>query len=177
MTEPSPVPVNLTTAQRIGHRVALEDLSDPRVCGAHAVWRQRKGQRLFPARSELVPKQIAPYLRNVMLIAMNRDQSDFEFRVVGDAAVVAYGRNFQGMTRDELNVLEPGFGDVIKKVCAWVCRRREPLAVKGIVASGVASAYHHEGIFLPLGECELSVDHVLFVGSYIPMDASDLVEL
>ncbi len=166
--------MNPATARRIGHRVAIEKLSDPIVCGAHRIWCERKGTRPFPARHELVPKPMAAYLRNAMLIAMAVDQSDFEFRIVGNAAVVAYGRNFQGMSHQELNAMEPGFGDVIKKVCDWVCRRREPLAVKGIVERDITSSYHPEGIFLPLGERVSCVTHILFVGGYIPLTAEDL---
>jgi hypothetical protein len=170
MSDQHRVPVNPTTAQRIGSRVALSELSNPIVCAALELWREKKGSRAFPSRLEIVPKPIARILRNVMLIAMIEDQRDFEFRVVGDAARLVYGQNFQGMRQAGLNTLEPGFGDVIRKVCDSICRRRKPIGVKGIVEQADSFVQRHEGVFLPLGDCEERVDHVLFVGGYVPVD-------
>lgn len=165
------VPVNPATAERIGRPTPLESLSDPIVCKALRIWDERRGGRLFPARADLVPKPIAPFLCNVMLIAIL--PGDFEFRIVGDAAVVAYGQNFQGLHQGELNALEAGFGDVIRRVCDSICRRRAPLGVKGIVARGPSFIDRHEGVFLPLGERPERVDHILFVAGYCPLDVAD----
>jgi len=171
------VPVNPETARRIGSRVPLSELTHPVVCAALALWNKRRGPRAFPSRTEIVPKSIASILRNVMLIGIVEDQSDFEFRIVGDAAVVVYGLNFQGMRRDQLNALESGFGDVIQRVCDSICRSREPIGVNGVVEHTEISVHHHQGIFLPLGNSEFKVDHVLFVGGYVPMDISELIDL
>jgi hypothetical protein len=176
MSDQPRVPINPATAARIGAPVALSELSDPVVRMVLALWREKKGRRDFPSRDDIVPKPIARILRNVMLIAIIEGQTDFEFRIVGDAAFLIYGQNFQGMRRAQLNALESGFGDVIGRVCDSICRRREPIGVKGIVENGETSILRHEGVFLPLGSSDDYVDHVLFVGGYMPMSSSDLIE-
>jgi len=169
------VTVNPTTARQIGQPIALSELSDKTVLRGLALWEQLRAGRAFPTRAELVPKPIAPILRNVMLIALL--ENDLQFRIVGDAAVVAYAQNFQGMRRNELNTLQAGFGDVIMRVCNSVCSRRAPLAVKGIVARDQYEADHHEGVFLPLGNSTKTVDHILFVAGYSPLPPVHLANI
>ena len=169
------VPVNPSTAARIGRAIPVSELSNPTVCAALHAWQEKAGERPFPSKSEMVPKAVAPFLRSVMLIELLPDD-DFQFRVVGDTAVVAYGYSFQGMNRGQLNTMEPGFGDVIDKVCRSIRTRHQPIGVRGVVMRAESSADEHEGIFLPLGEEEV-VSHVLFVGSYRGLDASELVKL
>ena len=174
MSDVPRVPINPTTAKRIGAPIPLARLTNPTVRDALMLWHAKKGSRPFPSRGEMVPKPIASILRNVMLISILEGERDFEFRIVGDAAVVVYGQNFQGMRHAQLNALEPGFGDVIYRICDAVCRRREPIAVEGLIERGDLSAHNHQGVFLPLGDLESRVDHVLFVGGYTPISIYDV---
>ncbi len=93
---------------------------------------------------------------------------------MGDAAVVAWGRSFRGMGRRELNALQPGVGDVVARVCRWIVREQEPLVMRGVLRKDVIDARRQETLFLPLGEVDGVVDHVLSVGIYVPQSLSDL---
>lgn len=94
--------------------------------------------------------------------------TDFEIRVMGDAAVCAYGASYQGMRTSEVNQLRPGMGDVVANVCAAVSNRRSPLAFKGRLSTSDCEMIHQEIVFLPLGPIDTLVDHILSIGDYSP---------
>jgi hypothetical protein len=109
---------------------------------------------------------MASYLRNVTLYAVSASEEDFEYRIMGDAAVLAWGRSFAGMKRLDLNLLHPGMGDVIWNVCRSVVRHRQPLVLRGRLWKGEHDVTRQETIFLPLGPDDNTVSFVLSVGSY-----------
>jgi hypothetical protein len=154
------------TVDSTGRRIAIEDIASPVLKDCLALWTQRRGERKFPSREAIRPRDMAPYLRNVTLYAIAEGGDDFEYKIMGDAAVVAWGHSFMGMKREDLNRLQPGMGDVVWKVCRSVVKRRQPLVLRGQLWHGDYDVTRQETIFLPLGPDDQSVGHVLSVGSY-----------
>ena len=153
------------TANRVGKRVPLNEIGNETIRFAIELWNKARAGRIMPSKAELGPRQLSSFLRNITLFKIFGDCEDFEYRIVGDAAVVAFGYNFNGFRRGTLNELQPGMGDVMFHVCNRVWRTKEPLAVKGWLQREEI-AFFHEAVFLPLGDSHACVDHVLCVGSY-----------
>ena len=159
----SPVIINAETAERVGSPIPLDQITSRRLVAALRVWREQADDEKFPSRAAMTPRCMAPFLANVVLVALYND--DFEFRIVGDAAVVAFGQDFKNMRRATLNAREPGFGDVMARVFKSVAAKGEPLALSGRLVRPESDLDHHQAIFLPLGVDNV-VDHILYVGDY-----------
>jgi hypothetical protein len=154
------------TANRVGKRIALSEIENETIRYAIDLWNRTCADRIMPSKAELGPRELAGFLRSVTLFKIFGECKDFEYRIVGDAAVVAFGYNFKGLRRGTLNELQPGMGDVMFNVCNRVWRTKEPLAVKGWLQRDGTAAFFHEAVFLPLGDDHACVDHVLCVGAY-----------
>lgn len=152
----------------------MEQIESEILRQAHAVWLERCGERRFPARCDIAPRDIAAFLRNVMLYRVIESGNDFEYRIMGDSAVVAWGRSFRGMGRTDLNALQSGMGDVVARVCRWVVRKQEPLVMRGLLRKGAMDSRRQETIFLPLGDEGGAVDYILSVGIYVPQSFDQL---
>lgn len=147
-----------------GSRIEIGEIECSLLKQCLELWLAKRGGRAFPSRNMIRPRDMVPYLRNVTLCAITND--DFEYKIMGDAAVVAWGRSFMGMRREDLNRLQPGMGDVIWKVCQSVIRRRCPLVLRGQLWHGEYDVTRQETIFLPLGPNDELVTYILSVGSY-----------
>lgn len=154
--------------REVGRNVPLSDIESPVVHGAVARWNNLRGDRTFPSRNDLSPRDIAAFLRGSMLYRIIGTAADFEIRVMGDAAVYAYGASYQGMRTSEVNRLRPGMGDIVAHVCATVSMKREPLAFRGRLSASDCEIINQEIVFLPLGPIDTLVDYILSVGDYSP---------
>jgi len=159
----SPVIINATTAERVGSRISLDRVTSQRLLMALRIWKELAGDKKFPSRAAMTPRRMASFLANVVLVALHDD--DFEFRIVGDTAVVAFGQDFKNMRRATLNAREPGFGDVMARVFRSVAAKGEPLALSGRLVRTESDLDRHQALFLPLG-VDTVVDHILYVGDY-----------
>jgi hypothetical protein len=169
--------VTLENAAQVGHRVPMERIENDVLRQAHAIWSDRRGLRRFPARTDIAPRDMAAFLSNVTLFQIADQGEGFAYRIMGDAAVVAWGQSFRGMGRSELNALQPGMGDVVARVCRWVVREQEPLVMRGVLRKGIIDARCQETIFLPLGVDDGTVDHILSVGIYVPQSLEELTTI
>lgn len=166
--------INESTAERVGRIVPLSEIKSPVVLGGLALWNELRGARALPARSEITPRRFAKYLRYITLFAVHEGGNDVEFRIMGDAAVMAFGGSFRGLRREALNRIQPGMGDVMSRLCGHVARTRAPLSVKGWFRQGRGAAFYQEAVFLPLGENEAEVGYVLGIGDYTPAPPQEL---
>jgi hypothetical protein len=151
------------TAEAVGARVALSDIKSPLLRSMLEMWEAKRQARRFPAREDISPRDMAAFLRNVTLYRVTPDGSDFEYRVMGDAAVQAWGHNFSGYDAARLNEIAPGMGDVFQRLCASIARRGEPLALRGMLSKGAHEHLAQESLFVPLGADEQTVSHILSV--------------
>ncbi|MDE2350603.1 MAG: PAS domain-containing protein, partial [Alphaproteobacteria bacterium] len=131
----------------------LQDLLD--------LWTAKKGTRRFPAREDITPRDVKSFLRNVTLFRVKDDGLDFEYRVMGDAVVQAWGQSFVGMDAAKMNAIRKGMGEVIRRICASVAARGEPLVVRGELSRSELEHVGQESLFLPLGPDDATVDYIL----------------
>jgi hypothetical protein len=163
----------LETNPRVCRCIPLGDVDNTVLLHAWKLWDGLKAGKRFPSRSAITPRILKPILRNTTLIKVIDGGADYEYRIVGDAYVMAHGHSFQGMLWSETNKLSPGFGKFIKPIYDRVVREAEPLALRGWIERGGTSTGHvfSEYLYLPLGEG--SVDHILAVAVYLRRDGLD----
>jgi hypothetical protein len=159
------VVVNPQTADRVGRCVAAEDIDHPIVLEALRVWNEQRGDKKYPSKAMMTPRRMKNFLRNTVLIAIVGDKPDYEYRIFGDAVVVAFGHNYTGMRVDALNQLQPGYGEVMERLFKFVQRTASPVFVRGTLTRALANVDEQQAVFLPLGESGM-VDHILYVGGY-----------
>src|SRR5262245_57679551 len=83
--------------QRAGQRIAVEDLRAPIVKSVYAYWQTLKGDRQFPSRQQITPRDMAKLLRNIVLLRVIGESEDFEYRVAGDAHTEAHHYSFSNL--------------------------------------------------------------------------------
>lgn len=138
-----------------------------------ALWREAKGAGRHPPRRAVTPRLLKPILRNTSLLKVIEGGADYEYRIVGDACVMAHGQSFQGKRWSETGEMAPGFHRVIKPFYDRVVRDKEPVAMRGWVErhGAATGAVYCEYVFLPLGE--EGVDHLLNVAVYLHRDGAE----
>jgi hypothetical protein len=138
-------------------------------------WRKLKGERSYPARQDMTPRDLAPLLRNVALIRLIDDGADYEYRIVGDAHVISHGFSMQGLRVSDVDRYSPGYGPVLKSLYDRAVRRRDVYAFRGWMERGEQHKQYiySESVFMPLGPDETTIDHVLNFSVYTPRDSYD----
>jgi hypothetical protein len=133
------------------------------------LWCRLKGELKFPPRSAVTPRLLKPLLRDTALVRVIDGGEDYEYRIVGDAYVVAHGRSAQGKLWSELGKTSAGFKKFVRPVYDRIVQSGEPVATVGwIERSGNSSGHVYcECIYLPLGDQAVGVDHILAFAAYI----------
>jgi hypothetical protein len=157
---------SITDAPRGRQRIALDDIQNPMLRKGLALWERMRGENRFPARAQMSPREMSGLLRNTVLVKVLDNGADFQFRIVGDAIVMAQGASFQGMTMGEIDQALPGYGTMLRDVYTRVYETGEPLAFRGwFERSADKRPFFHESLVLPLGDGQ-TVDHILVIGVY-----------
>ncbi len=122
-------------------------------------WKQLKGARRMPARSEIVPKDIRQCLRYIHIYEVVDQSNDFRARLVGTSV-------FPGLDEDQTGKLvsqhpDPGvqfrFGALLRHVLAT----GEPArSLSHRITGSLLHDLYTEGLWLPLGEADC-VQHIL----------------
>lgn len=140
----------------------LGEMKSARLKAAHAVWEEKRGQRLYPARAALAPRDMVSFLANVTLWRRTYD-GDYEYRIMGDIDAAAYGCSMIGRYVSDLDKSKPGNGKLVKAVLDHVVRTKAPCVSDGWFVTSQGRPVRHEMLFLPLGPDEATVDHILGV--------------
>ncbi len=147
--------------------IAPSEVQNPVTRKGLDLWQRARGARLFPTRAEMPPHDMADMLRNIVLVKVLDGGREFEFRIVGDAMVVAQGCSFRGMNLAQIDDVLPGYGTMLHGIYAQIFHQREALAFRGWFERRADNrAFFHETLVLPLGESEAEVDHILVIGVY-----------
>ena len=156
-------------------RIALDEVDSAVLLQGIAYWRNLAGGRKHPSRSDITPRGLASLLRNTTLLRVIDGGKDYEYRIVGDAYVMAHGLSFQGKRWSQTDKLSPGYHAMIKSTYDRVVRKAEPVAMRGwIERSGrTLELIYSEYVFLPLGIDDKTVDHILVFAVYVPREKPD----
>jgi len=157
-------------------RIGFEEIESPLVRKGLDYWQRLCDGRRFPARADLSPREMGGLLRNIVLMRVLDQGEDFEFRIVGDAHVIAHGFSMQGLKISDVDGFSPGYGSVLKRLYDRVVRKGEPYALRGWLERGETHKQYiyTESAFMPLGQGE-TVDHVFTVSVYVPRDGYEPV--
>lgn len=148
--------------------VSPDSLDSKPVSLAVCYWENLRGGRNFPARTDITPRGMAPFLRNIVLIRVVDGGRDYEYRIVGDACVQAFGLNFRGARLTEVEAAEANYGLATRAAYEHVRTMGRPFALRGWVAPSIPSFFsYHETAFLPFGD-NGTVDHILAASSFTP---------
>jgi hypothetical protein len=148
----------------------LAELDNPSVRMGASYWRMIKGDRKIPSRAQLSPRELRAILKHVLLLRVLDGGADYEYRVVGDLHVQAYGIKFQNTRLSTLEERATGLGNMLRGLYEHVRVTAEPLAVRGWIGREVKDArfVYFESAFLPLGDDDKIVDHIACVSVYVP---------
>jgi hypothetical protein len=148
-------------------RIDTSDIQSAQLRKAFDLWSKLRGPRPFPTRSEISPRDLADFLRNIVLVRVLDQGNEFQFRIVGDAIVLAQGQSFQGLTTAEIETRLPGYGKMVKRAYQRVYTDREPLLLRGwFEHPSTQRSFLHETLGLPLGPDAETIDHILVVAVY-----------
>jgi len=166
ITIPKDVPENASGV------IALEAIENPIVRQGVEYWNRLRGARRYPSRQDMMPRDLAPLLRHVVLIRLI-DGGDYEYRIVGDAHVISHGFSMQGLRVSDVDRFSPGYGPVLKSLYDRAVRKRDVYAFRGWMERGEKHKQYiySESVFMPLGPDEATVDHVLNFSVYTPRDS------
>jgi len=122
--------------------IALIDIDSPIVRQGAGYWSGLCRGRRFPARGDVSPRELKALLRNITLLRVIEGGRDYEYRIVGDAYVMAHGRSFQGLKWSQTAQFSPGYHAAIKPVCDSVVRTGNPIATRGWIEKGADAGEH-----------------------------------
>ena len=156
-------------------QVALEDIENPAVRLGASYWQLLRGDRRHPARGELRPRDMAGVLHNMMLVKVLDGGADFEYRIVGNAQVQAYSAQFQGRRISDIAKNWPVFCRTVSSVYTHVFQSDQPFAIRGRAGRDFPDAKfdRSEHVFLPLGDSDDTVDHLLIYSSFAMRPATE----
>ena len=152
---PALAATNHVNAQTSGNIAALES---PKLASALEYWRQAKGDRLFPSKGDLNPRDMVKYLRHIHLHAVLKENL-FGVRLIGTAMVDALGQDMTG------EVCSPDSTHPVARRMAYILQRvvdtRRPVLMTSERAAAPRARFARlEMIGLPLSESGEKIDHV-----------------
>lgn len=132
-------------------------------------WNKLRGYRLFPSRNDFKPVNLRKLLRHVTLLRVIDGGADYQFRVMGDVHVQAYGENFSNLMLSDMGRQHPTFAAGLKLFYGGVRMGRQPIAYRGWIGRDMPETKYsfHEVIYLPLGDNDATVDHIISAGVYV----------
>jgi hypothetical protein len=148
--------------------IALEDIESPEIRTVVAAWKKWSGFQAMPSRERLSLHDLGSILANISLARVLDGGDDYEFRIIGDAHVRAYGTNYQGRRVSDVVRAAPKFGKQLKASYDYVRISRQTFSVRGLVGRNAPDAGFawFETCYLPFGDIKDRVDHILNVAVY-----------
>jgi hypothetical protein len=81
-------------------------ICNPKVAGIYDYWKAKRGERPMPARRDLDPIELKPYLGSIILYDVLREPLDFRYRLVGTHIALAMGRDLTGCRLSDVSATE-----------------------------------------------------------------------
>lgn len=144
----------------------------PQLHEIYAIWNEQRGTRAMPERNDMLPRPLGRLLRYISLVKFLSETGDYEFRIIGDEHVQAYGLNAQGTKFSTLIGQTPEFGAILKYTYDLVRKRRTPTGFRGLMGRDLTHARFDwlETLYLPLAPEDGDVDYILNASVYRPRD-------
>ena len=154
--------------------IAFDSIESARVRVVYDAWLRWRGSRSMPTRNEIALRDLGNAAANISLVHAMPRENDYEFRIIGDAHIQAYGLNFQGKRMSDILAHSPSYGKILKASYDMVCAMRRPYAFRGMVGRDAPKAtfIRFETCYLPLGPSPDEVDYVMNAAFYSPRGGS-----
>jgi len=143
----------------------LSDIRSKRIAAALAYWTLKKGQRQFPTRADLIPREMKEFLQNIHLYDV-LDDSAFRARLLGTAMINAVGQEMTGsiIGADTAHPVARRMFVILSQALA----ARKPLL---IVAAQAAAKYTDgrgmETLAMPLSDGGDKITHLFCATAFI----------
>ncbi|HEX2592067.1 MAG TPA: hypothetical protein VHL34_11265 [Rhizomicrobium sp.] len=146
--------------------IPISEVESSAVQRAVATWKKWRGMHAMPSRDKISLRDLGPATRHVSLARVVDDGADYEFRVIGDAHVQAYGTNYQNKRISDVIAVDARFGRQLKASYDLVRITRRPCAFRGTLGYEIQDAHFawYETCYLPLGDGV--VDHIINAAVY-----------
>ncbi len=146
--------------------VAPSEIESGSVRNVIEIWDEWIGVAPIPPRTALSLSTLGRAARQISLARVLHESEDYEFRIIGDEHLDAYGANYQGRAITDVMRDAPFFGKQLKTCYDRVSKSAKPFALRGIVGADLPNARFSwfETVFLPFGHDK--VDHIMNVASY-----------
>jgi hypothetical protein len=107
-------------------------------------------------------------MTNVSLVRVLDGGEDYEFRIIGDAHLRAYGSNYMGKHMRDIIAVAPKFGRLLRASFDLVRTTGRPHAFRGLVGYDTPDSRFSafETCYLPFGEGPAAVDYIMNAASY-----------
>jgi hypothetical protein len=124
-----------------------------------AFWHLKRGDRALPSRCDFPPHELRPWLGNIGIVTVERDQAEIRFRVVlsGTELDSYRGRSITGLYIDEMPRNVCGTAQHFK-ACVEQCT---PMYVLHDNSPNSAIYTEMGKLLLPLSEDGVTVDRIL----------------
>ena len=142
-------------------RKSADELDSPVLRAGVAYWRTIRGDRPFPRREDLRPRDIQGLLPYMALLKVIGGGEDFEHRIVGDILVQAFAVPMQNRRFSEIEIEAPELMASCYPLFREVVNTRAPVAWRHKTGHDNTDFVFvdSEVVLLPLGTTV--VDHVL----------------
>lgn len=149
--------------------VPLEAVESPILQEGIAYWSKLRDGRKFPARKDVTARGLKTILRNTVLLRVIDGGRDYEYRVVGDAFLLAHHFFPQGHLWSEVRAVAPDYAAAVKPAYDMVVETPEPHARSGWTEKSERNPepIFAEAVYLPIGPDERTVDHILALAAYV----------
>ena len=146
--------------------IALADIESPEVATITAAWNKWRGLHSMPARERLTLRDLKGAAAHISLASVAGE--DYEFRIIGDAHVQAYGTSYQNKRLSNVIAASPRFGKQLKASYDLVRSTHRAYAFRGLIGRDAPDATFawFETCYLPFGTD--AVDHILNAAVYAP---------
>lgn len=144
------------------------ELDDDRLRRLFAYWLEKRGERPFPAKSEIDPVEFSYILGYVTLVDVEREPRRYRFRLDGSILAALSGMDYTGRYLDEL----PGeqYVAFITETYDRVVNSSEPFRYRKHELLD-QQLFSEETVILPLGDHPPKVDMLMV--AVIPGDLPD----
>jgi hypothetical protein len=135
----------------------LDAPENPELMSFYHLWRNKRGLRLMPSKSDFDPAEFTALLPDVFIMQV---QGPYTVRLVGERVVEFFGRSTKGHPAGAFMSREGR--DAMEQLMDLVVERRSPIFRAGAAYWSVSKPHKRfEACFLPLSSDDRSVDVIL----------------
>jgi hypothetical protein len=130
------------------------------------IWRQKAGDRKMPARSQMTPRDLKPYLRNIFLVQREEDgMPRYRWRLIGTSVTEIVG-HLTGKLFDD--TIPPEHLQRWNGVCDMILESEQPWRFLGRVHIKGREYLKAEHLYMPLSNDNDIPSFVLALCRYTP---------